>query len=170
MTEVQRGSGRRQGVIDTDVDTLWELLTDWGNLDWWGNELGQAGMKVNNVYLEGERNAIPRTKVLVRSNAEHAGLPIVNRETLFLEDRLTHRLYYDGSDGFIEGVRNYIATWCLDALPDGRCRMTIASNFDVVEPGNVDVVRDTVEAVYDKIFDGLNRFQAQRKSGKPGPL
>jgi Polyketide cyclase / dehydrase and lipid transport len=169
MTYVQRGSGRREGVIEASVDTLWEVLTDWGNMDWWGNALGQEGMKVGDVYLEGEKNAVPRTKVLVRSNAENAGLPVVNRETLFLEDIVTHRLYYNGTDGFIAGVRNYIATWCLDPLPNDCCRMTITSNFDVVEPGDVDVVRETVEAVYEMIFSGLNHYLAKRKTTTAGP-
>ena len=46
--------------------------------------------------------------------------------------------------------------------------MTITSNFDVVEPGNVDFVRDTLEDVYDLIFKGLNGYLAQR-GGKHVP-
>jgi Polyketide cyclase / dehydrase and lipid transport len=168
MTEVQRGSGRREGVIETSVDTLWEVLIDWGNMDWWGNELGQDGMKAGKTYLDGEKGKVPRTKVIERANAENAGLPVVNRETLFLEDPITHRLYYNGTDGFIAGIRNYVATWCLDPLPEGRCRMTITSNFDVVEPGNVDMVRDTVEAVYEMIFSGLNHYVAKRNISASG--
>jgi Polyketide cyclase / dehydrase and lipid transport len=168
MTNVQRGSGRREGIMETDIDTLWELLTDWGNMDWWGNEMEQDGMKAGRAYLEGEKGKVPRTKVIERTNADNNGLPIQNRETLFLEDRVTHRLYYNGTDGFIAGVRNYIATWCLDPLSDHRCRMTITSNFDVVEPGNVDKVRDTVEAVYEMIFSGLNNYLAKRKAPAAG--
>ena len=164
MTKVQRGSGRRDGEIDADIDTLWAVLTDWGNMDWWGNELEQDGMKAGKTYLDGEKGKVPRTKVIERENADNAGLPIVNRETLFLEDRLTYRLYYNGTDNFIVGVRNYIATWALDPLPDGRCKMHISSNFDVIAPGDVNAVRDTVEAVYEMIFSGLNRYLKNRKS------
>lgn len=159
---IQRGSGRRNGIIEADIDVVWELLTDWGNMEWWGNDLEREGMKAGEVYLEGEPGQVPRSKVIERTNAENNGLPIVNRETLFLEDRLTYRLYYNGTDGFIDGVRNYIATWSLDPVGQGRCRMNISSNFDVVAPGNADVVRDIVESVYDLIFSGINSYLAKR--------
>lgn len=163
MTAVQRGTGCREGIIDADADALWALATDWGVMDWWGNEVEEAGMKVSKCYLEGEKGSVPRTKVIERSNTEEGGLPIINRETLIHEDPVARRLFYNGTDGFIEGVRNYIATWAFDALPDGRTKMHISSVFDVVEPGNAEYVRAVVEAVYDMIFKGLNQhFAAQR--------
>ncbi|WP_340312931.1 SRPBCC family protein [Rhizorhabdus argentea] len=164
MAAIQRGAGCREGIIDIDADTLWELLTDWGTMDWWGNELQEAGMKVSKCYLEGEKGRCPRTKVLERSNTEEGGLPVINRETLIHEDPLARRLFYNGTDGFIAGVRNYLATWALDPLPDGRTKMHISSVFDVVEPGSVDHVREVVEAVYEMIFKGLNGYYASQKS------
>ncbi|MBZ9650287.1 SRPBCC family protein [Sphingobium sp. 3R8] len=164
MTIVQRGTGSREGIIDADVDAIWALATDWGVMYWWGNEVEEAGMKVNKCYLEGEKGSVPRTKVIERSNTEEGGLPIVNRETLIHEDAVARRLFYNGTDGFIEGVRNYIATWAFDALPDGRTKMHISSVFDVVEPGNVDYVRMVVEAVYEMIFKGFNQHFAKQKS------
>ncbi|WP_340265862.1 SRPBCC family protein [Sphingobium mellinum] len=164
MTVVQRGTGCREGIIDADADALWALVTDWGTMDWWGNEVEEAGMKVSKCYLEGEKGRVPRTKVIERSNTEEGGLPIINRETLFHEDAVARRLFYNGTDGFIEGVRNYIATWALDPLLDGRTKMHISSVFDVVEPGSADYVRAVVEAVYDMIFKGLNQYVASKKS------
>ncbi|BCG04926.1 hypothetical protein PPGU19_094940 (plasmid) [Paraburkholderia sp. PGU19] len=164
MSKVQRGSGMREGIIESNVEPLWELLTDWGNLDWWGNDVEKEGMKAGRAYLEGEKGKVPRTKVIERSNADGAGLPVVNRETLIHEDHLAHRLYYNASDGFLVGVRNYLASWHVDPIAEDRCRMTITSTFDVLDPGNVDVVRDTVEAVYDAIFDGLNKYLAKRRT------
>lgn len=165
MTTIQRGTGLREGVIDTDADTLWAVLTDWGVMEWWGNEMEEdAGMKVGRCYLEGEKGSVPRTKVLERANAEGLGLPTVNRETLLHEDPVARRLFYNASDGFIEGVRNYMATWALDALPDGRTKMHISSVFDVVEPGTAANVRGIVEPVYDLIFKGLNGYFAARKA------
>ena len=163
MTSVQRGTGCREGIIDADADALWALVTDWGSMDWWGNEVEEAGMKVSKCYLEGEPGSVPRTKVIERSNTEEGGLPIINRETLIHEDAVARRLFYNGTDGFIEGVRNYIATWAFDTLPDGKVKMHISSVFDVVDPGNAEYVRAVVEAVYDMIFKGLNQhFAAQR--------
>lgn len=164
MTVIQRGTGCREGVIDADADTLWALLTDWGAMDWWGNELQEAGMKVSNCYLEGEKGCVPRTKVIERSNTEEGGLPVINRETLIHEDSIARRLFYNGTDGFIEGVRNYLATWALDPLPDGRTKMHISSVFDVTEPGSADDVRAIVEAVYEMIFKGLNGYFASGKT------
>ena len=164
MTAIQRGTGCREGIIETDADTLWNLLTDWGTMDWWGNELQEAGMKVGKCYLDGEKGSVPRTQVIERSNSEIGGLPIVNRETLFHEDPVARRLFYNGTDGFIEGVRNYIATWAVDPLPDGRSKMHISAVFDVTEPGKADNVRAIVEAVYDLIFKGLNGYFASRQT------
>lgn len=164
MTVVQRGTGCREGVIDADAATLWSLVTDWGSMDWWGNEVEEAGMKVSKCYLEGEKGSIPRTKVIERSNTEKGGLPIINRETLIHEDAVARRLFYNGTDGFIEGVRNYIATWALDPLPEGKTKMHISSVFDVVEPGNAEYVRMVVEAVYDMIFKGLNQYVVAQRS------
>ncbi|MBB4643010.1 SRPBCC family protein [Rhizorhapis suberifaciens] len=161
--QVERRTGFREGIIDVDVNTLWDVLTDWGMMDWWGNELDKDGMKVNNFFLEGEKGKVPRTKVLVRSNAS-GGQPTENRETLFVEDPVARRLFYNATDNFIEGVRNYIASWALDPISDNRTRMQISCTFDVVDPGNADVARDTVEAVYELIFKGLNGYFAAQKS------
>lgn len=162
VIEVQRGTGVREGVIDTDVESLWAMLTDWGNMDWWGNELQEAGMKVSRCFLEGVPGKVPRTKVIERENSEEAGLPIVNRETLIHEDPVARRLFYNGTDGFIEGVRNYMATWALDPLPNGQSKMHISSTFDVVAPGSAASVRDIVEAVYEMIFKGINSHVASQ--------
>ncbi|CAB3735796.1 SRPBCC family protein [Paraburkholderia rhynchosiae] len=168
MSNVQRGSGKREGIIESNVEPLWQLLTDWGNMDWWGNELEDGGMKAHKTYLEGEKGQVPRTKVIERSNADGAKLPVVNRETLLHEDPVAHRLYYNASDGFLLGARNYLASWSLDPLSQERCRMTITSTFDVLEPGNVDVVRDTLEAVYEAIFNGLNHYLSKRRAAQTG--
>jgi len=105
MTVIHRGTARREGVIEGDIDNLWALLTDWGNMAWWGNDLEQERMKASRTYLEGEKGKVPRAKVIERAHA-------------------------DGPS--------------------------------VVEPGDLVFVRDTVEAVYELIFKGLNNYLAQR--------
>lgn len=155
MMDVKRVFARRDGVVYTDVETLWALLTDWGNLEWWGNALEDDGMTVGHCSLEGEHGKVPRTK-LIRRVIEGLDLPIENREVLFHEDPVCHRLYYTADDNFISGVRNYIATWSLDELPDGQTRMEISSTFDVIAPGDAPVAKRIVEDVYDMIVGGLN--------------
>ena len=39
MTTFQRGTARREGVINADIGNVWALITDWGNLGWWGNDI-----------------------------------------------------------------------------------------------------------------------------------
>lgn len=170
MTEVQRGTARMEGVIEVDVDNVWALVTDWGNMDWWANGLEQKDMQAARTYLEGEKGKVPRTKVIERRNAGSANPDVVhvNREVLIHEDPVVHRLYYNATDGLLPGLRNYLATWTLDALDGGRCRMQISSNFDVTEPGGLDYVRDTLEAVYVLIIKGLNDYLLER-GGKYAP-
>jgi hypothetical protein len=162
MTTFERGTARREGVINADIGNVWTLITDWGNLDWWGNDIEQEDMRAARVYLEGEKGKVPRTKVIERSNSGESGAVHVNREVLIHEDPAAHRLYYTCSDGLLVGVRNYLASWTLDALDGGRCRMRITADFDVSEPGNLDFSRNTFEQVYELIFKGLDHYLAQR--------
>ena len=78
---------------------------------------------------------MPRTKVIERNNSGESGAVHVNREVLIHEDPAAHRLYYTCSDGLLVGVRNYLASWTLDALDSGRCRMRITADFDVTRAG-----------------------------------
>src|SRR4249920_2563331 len=135
MTTIQRGTASRQGVIETKIDDVWALLTDWGNMDWWGNDLEQEDMTAARTYLEGEKGKVPRTKVIERKNSGESGAVHVNREVLIHEDPVAYRLYYQCSDGLLPHVRNYLASWSLDALDGKQCRMNITADFDVVEPG-----------------------------------
>jgi len=168
MTTIQRGTAGSQGVIEAEISNVWALLTDWGNMDWWGNDLEQEDMKAARTYLEGEKGKVPRTKVIERSNSGESGAVHVNREVLIHEDPVAHRLYYICSDGLLPHVRNYLASWRLDPVDGGRCRMSITANFDVVAPGDLQFSRSTFEAVYELIFKGLNGYLAQR-GGKFSP-
>lgn len=169
MTMFHRGMARNEGVIDADIGNVWALITDWGNMDWWGNDLEDEDMKAARTYLEGEKGKVPRTKVIERNNSGDSGAVHVNREVLIHEDPVAHRLYYVCSDGLLPGVRNYLASWTLDALDSGRCRMRITADFDVDDSGNLDFARSTFEAVYELIFKGLDGYLAQR-GGKYVPL
>lgn len=166
MSSVERVSLQSEGIINLHIDSLWKLLTDdWENQDWWGNEMekDESSMVVARTFLEGEKGKVPRTKVIERANAEGNGLPVQNRETLLHEDPIAYRLFYNASDGFLPGLRNYMASWSLDELPDGRTQMNISSNLDVMEPGDVSEIKETMLNVYRLIFKGLNDYVAAGK-------
>lgn len=162
MTTFQRGTARKEGVIAADIENVWALITDWGNLDWWGNEVDNEDMRAGRVYLEGEKNQVPRTKVIVRNNSGESGAVHVNREVLIHEDPESHRLYYTCTNGLLVGVRNYYASWTLDALEGGRCKMRITADFDVGAPGDLEFSCNTFEAVYEQIIKGLDGYLAKR--------
>lgn len=162
MTAIQRGRAQREGIIEADIDNTWALLTDWGNMDWWGNDLEQGAMTAARTYLEGEKGQVPRTKVIERESGDEPGVAHVNREVLIHEDPVAHRLYYICSNGLLLGINNYLASWTLDALDGGRCRMTINAQFDVLESGQLEEARGIFEAVYGLIFKGVSGYLVKR--------
>lgn len=162
MTKVKRGTASGEGVINSDIDTVWNLLTDWGNHEWWTNDIADEDMTAGRTYLEGEKGKVPRTKVIERSNSGNTGAVRVNREVLLHEDPIVHRLYYTCSDGLLPYVRNYLASWTLDVLDGGRCKMSVTADFDITEPGDLDYSRNTFEAVYQAIFKNVDSYLKKR--------
>ena len=156
MAKISRGTAQYSAPVAVGIDKLWELLIDWGNLSWLDNHVEAEGMVLGSIALEGAVDAVPRTRVLTRANATEAGLPLVNREVLLLEDRTAYRLYYDAENGFIRGVRNYIANWALDPISENACQMTISANFDVDETGSAEATKEIVEEVYVMIISSMN--------------
>jgi hypothetical protein len=163
--KVSRVQAKREGVLDVPAQKAWALLVDWdGTLKWWDNSVPGDAMHIVSVHLEGERDAVPRTKVITRSNAVQSGLPLENRETLLLQDDETMRLYYDADDNVVAGVRNYVTTAYVDALSESRCRMTFASTFDVTEDQDPNRVRSVIESVYEGIFSGFRKYFARQNT------
>lgn len=162
MSTVLRGKAAFEGEVSANIDDVWDLLLDWANLDWLINDVSADGMKLGKCHLEGEKDAQFRVRVMTRANVEGTGLPLVNREVLLREDRKAYRFYYDCVDGFMQGIRNYIANWALDPLPNNRCNIQVEANFDVMEDGDMEKIRATLVAVYDSMIRGLNlHFQKQ---------
>lgn len=162
MRNVQRGKAAFEGEVSANIDDVWDLLLDWANLGWLLNDVTEEGMELGKFHLEGEKDAQFRVRVMTRSNVEGSGLPLVNREVLLREDRTAYRFYYDCVDGFLHGIRNYIANWALDPIPNNRCHIKIEANFDVMETGDIDRLRATLVAVYGSMIRGLNvHFEKQ---------
>lgn len=96
--------------------------------------------------------------------ASKKGAPVENREVLLVADPIAHRLYYDATDGFAPGIRNYIASWAFDELEDGGCMMTISSNFDCVPAENGEYNRDMLQQIYVVIAESLDSlFGAEKR-------
>ncbi|MBB4642792.1 SRPBCC family protein [Rhizorhapis suberifaciens] len=159
MVKVHRVSGFHQGKIDANIEDVWALVTDWGSLAWYDDGTNTEGMKLMESWLEGEPGAVPRTRVMSRGDGavEH-GAPEENREVLLVEDHVAHRLYYDATDGFAPGIRNYMASWCFDELDDGGCLMTISSNFDCVPADIGEQHGAMLHGVYVSIVASLQKY------------
>ncbi|WP_176599230.1 MULTISPECIES: SRPBCC family protein [Sphingobium] len=167
MSDVYRVTGYYQGKIGANIEDVWALITDWGSLAWFDDGSNTEGMKMMESWLEGEPNAIPRTRVMSRGDgAVKNGAPLENREVLLLADPVAHRLYYDATDDFAAGIRNYIASWCLDETDDGGCLMTISSNFDCVPASVGEQQSAMLHGVYIAIVSSLDKHFAKIKQSK----
>lgn len=169
MAKVHRVSGFHQGKIDANIEDVWALITDWGSLAWYDDGTNTEGMKLMETWLEGEPGMVPRTRVMGRGkDATELGAPEENREVLLVADPVAHRLYYDATDGFAPGIRNYMASWSLDELEDGGCMMTISSNFDVIPPELGEQQGVMLHGVYVSIVSSLQKYfekaPAERKA------
>lgn len=168
VTKVHRVTGFHQGRIDADIEDIWALVTDWGSLAWFDDGSNSDGLKLVDSWLEGEPGVVPRTRVMARGEgAVQSGAPEHNREVLLVEDKVAHRLYYDASDGFVPGIRNYIASWSFDALDDGGCMMTISSNFDCVPAETGEQNAEMLHTVYIAIVDSIHKHFANAKAMAP---
>lgn len=64
MRRISRGTAHYSAPVNVNIDTLWELLADWGNLSWLDNEVEADEMVLESITLEGESDAVPRTRAL----------------------------------------------------------------------------------------------------------
>jgi hypothetical protein len=152
-----------RGVIDAPAEEVWELLTDWaGILRWWvkPEEGGRPGPDIAKVELVGGVRDVPRTRVVY-----HVTGSIVDETLLFQNDE-TRRIYYTmqyrpnpGGAVLRSEFENYLATTTVDTLPTGQTLMTFRSEFDVVDPADLNLMRSIIERTYsDAILKGFRRY------------
>lgn len=166
MERVFRVRGYHQGKINANVEDVWALVMDWGSLAWYDDGQNTEGMKLMDTWLEGKPDAVPRTRVMARrEEAAAIGTPIENREVLLIADPVAHRLYYDATDGFAPGIRNYIASWAFDEIDENSCMMTITSNFDCVPASTGEQNRDMLQQVYVSIAGSLDKHFREKAGG-----
>jgi Polyketide cyclase / dehydrase and lipid transport len=159
MAKVYRVAGYHKGRIEAPIEEVWELVNDWGTLHWFDDGTNSDNLKVMESWLEGEPGAVPRTRVMGRGEgAVKHGAPENNREVLLVSDPVAHRLYYDATDDFVVGIRNYMASWSFDELEDGTCMMTVSSNFDCVPAETGPASEAMLQQVYVNIVESLDKY------------
>ena len=158
MQQVQRQSARHECQLRTNAQSAWDAARDWGNLDWWGCGLSGPGTTLGQVVLE-EQSAQSLPARLIRVGAEP---PVEIRETLLASDADCYRLYFRTSDGFLPGIKNYVASWAFSPTEDGGCTMLIESMFDVIAQGDGTQTKETVEMMYTLISEGLDNYLSPR--------
>lgn len=165
MAKIFRVAGFHQGKINANIEDVWALVMDWGSLAWYDGETNAENLQLVQTWLEGDPNVVPRTRVMARGDgAVAAGCAVENREVLLIADPVAHRLYYDASDGFVPGIRNYLASWAFDELEDGGCMITISSNFDCVPAETGEASRDMLHQVYINIAASLDKHFAKARA------
>ena len=154
MQRVERQLARREGQLSVCAQVAWETVIDWGNLDWWGCGIDSPGPEIGPVVLE-QQSALSLPTRLIQMKAE----PLLQiRETLLAIDADCYRLHYRTSDGFLPGIKNYIASWAFTPTAQGGCMMLIESMFDVVAPGDGTPTREMIEMMYGFINTGLDNY------------
>jgi hypothetical protein len=87
-------------------------------------------------------------------------LPEFFRETLLKVDRETYCLFYT-LEGESLGMRNYFASKEIEPLENGRCRVTVASRFDLIEGVSAEATGGFLQAVYKSLIGGIGRYAAK---------
>jgi Polyketide cyclase / dehydrase and lipid transport len=171
MRTFKRGHAETRGVLDAPAEDVWELLTDWAGFNrWWvkPEDGGRPGPGVASVELIGNPADVPRTRVV-----RHVTGSAVD-ETLLHQNNETRRIYYNmvyrpnpGGAVLRSEFENYLATTTVDTLPTGQTLMTFKSEFDVVEPADLNLMISIIERTYtDAILQGFRRYFAKAKEIK----
>lgn len=157
-----------RGTVDAPAEAVWELLTDWaGLLRWWvkPEEGGRPGPDIAHVELVGGSRDVPRTRVVHHVTGSKVD------ETLLFQNDETRRIYYTmqyrpnlGGAVLRSEFENYLATTTVDTLVNGQTLMTFRSEFDVVDPADLHLMRSVIERTYsDGILQGFRRYFRQAK-------
>lgn len=126
--------------IPASADTVWQLVRDFGAIDEYVPPIAHA-------ELSGEGIGAQRTLSLAD------GGRVV--EQLDARDDEARSLRYSMVDSPLP-VENYEGTMSVDALDDSACRVTWASEFDVVDAPEAEVA-STFAELYTAGLDGLKK-------------
>lgn len=134
---------RLSGEIDVSADRAWELINDFGNVDWvpgvQRTELvGQGPGTVRKIYT-GTGELPPLQEILESSDAS------------------TRTLRYEVGAGNPLPVRDYHAQMRVVALGGDRCRLDWSSQFVPTE-GDVEAACVSVEGIYELAFANIKQM------------
>ncbi len=149
-------------VIAAPAADAWELISDFaGILRYWPQD-DSTPIPILSVALDGRHKDVPRARhVLVPGGSV--------TEVCYKEDEITRRIYYDMNDEGIPGVRNYMATICIDELEPEKCRMAFSSNYDTPPDSDQEFYVKRIEAVYKSISEGFAAYFAMPEDERPKP-
>jgi uncharacterized protein (TIGR02118 family) len=155
-----RAEAHKSAEIPASAGEVWDLLTDWaGMLRWWlkAEQGGLAGPTLVKCDLIGQPGAVPRTRRMTLDNG------IVVEERLFQQDDEARRLYYSKTEPPGSPVSGYIATAYVDDIQADRCRLHIASSFDVQSPADPEAAVIRFETIYQAMFGGFQNYFSEAK-------
>lgn len=140
-----------QRLVDAPADKVWAYLTDWAGTRRSRRAGGMGELTLSKIVLEGEENAIPRTRVM-----EFGAFGVV-RETLLHQDDAAMHLYYNIEGTGPHGIRNYLATTDVDAVGDNRCQVTITARFDIEEGAELVKAKALIDFAHNQAVIGTLR-------------
>ncbi|WP_082540896.1 SRPBCC family protein [Pseudolabrys sp. Root1462] len=152
MAQAQRAQLHKSGEIPAPAHDVWMLLTDWAGMLRWSLSAKRGGPlgKLVKCELIGEPGQVPRTRRMILDS----GVKI--EEELVYQNDETRRIYYRKTDSL--GSIGYIATSYVDEIDALRCRLHIASWFDVEPDEGPAASVARFEGIYAGIFEGFRLY------------
>lgn len=133
-------------IIDGDLEQVWALLADFGNIEaWWPRE---GKVVIDHVVVEGAGPGMIR-------HIYNRGASAPVSEQLVLLDPAAKVLILSIVGQRPGGMTAYLATSRLTALEGGRCRIEHHAHV-TAEAGREQVVESFLYKAYELMFAGLN--------------
>lgn len=152
MTQSHRVQLHKSAEIPASAHEVWMLLTDWAGMLRWSLSAKRGGPLGRLVECEliGEPDQVPRTRRMFLDSGA-----TIEEELVYQNDE-TRRVYYRKTDSI--GSIGYLATSYVDEIDALRCRMHIASWFDVEPDEGADRAVARFERIYAGIFEGFRLY------------
>lgn len=147
-----RGNAQFATEINAPAGDVWALLSDWGGLLRWWPANGPAA--ILSVELRGDPTHLPLDRVLTMSDQSKI------TESLLKTDPDARRIYYAVSDGFLNNIRNYMATNIMDEMADKKCLLTFSSLFDAPSAEEALQLEKIIVSMYTAAGLGLSGYFA----------
>ncbi len=171
MSNYLRMRASYSGVIPVCADAYWAKLVNWPNvMDWMPTENPPVQLLKVELAPGSAVGVLPCTRICFQDKRglpkEAAdAVPDEVLETLIHQDDVAKVIVYILEGQMMFGMRNYFAATEVDFIDDNHCRVTCASRYDLPEEAPAEMIRQWVEAVYERgivhgIADSIRRQDA----------